>query len=192
MADAARAIAARGDELRRLLAGVAPTLGGDAGQLVRHHGDYHLGQVLRAADGDFMIIDFEGEPARPLAERRAPHSALRDVAGMVRSLADAAAMASSGDGDAGRPAAAARSSQWERAVRDGFLEGYFRGGPGTERPAAFLPREREHADALLALFETEKVFYELAYELNNRPDWAWVPLAGIARLLEARRSTENR
>ena len=144
-------------------------VGDDAGARIRHHGDYHLGQVLRTPDGRFLIIDYEGEPARPLAERRERHSALRDVAGMLRSFGYAAAtIETETEGKAGGP-------EWEREARAAFLDGYFGGGD-----ASFLPRERSRAEALLALFETEKVFYELAYELNNRPDWAWIPLRGLA------------
>lgn len=176
--------AVRRDDVTRLIGRVAGAVGDDAGQLVRHHGDYHLGQVLRTRAGDFFVIDFEGEPARPLAERRARNSALRDVAGMLRSFAYAAAIAAAAE-DRARAAAAARSSRWEREVRRAFLAGYFGddgGAPAREAP--YLPRRRDRADALVALFEAEKLFYELAYELNNRPDWVWVPLAGVARLLD--------
>jgi maltose alpha-D-glucosyltransferase/alpha-amylase len=139
---------------------------------VRHHGDYHLGQVLRTSQGDWMIIDFEGEPARPLAERRAPSSPTRDVAGMLRSFAYAAATgireAGGGGGAGARVNAAAEigGARWERDVRAAFLSGYGVSGD----------------DPLVALFEMEKVFYELLYELNNRPGWAWIPLRGIARV----------
>jgi len=132
-----------------------------AGILSRHHGDYHLGQVLRT-DRDWMIIDFEGEPARPLAERRALNSPARDVAGMLRSFAYAAATAASHN-DADRE----RAAQWEAMARAAFLRGY----GDTSAPA------------LIELFELEKLFYELAYELNNRPTWAWIPLLGIEKML---------
>ena len=135
------------------------------GQRIRHHGDYHLGQVLHTADGGWRIIDFEGEPARPLAERRAKHHPLRDVAGMLRSFAYAAAVATA---DAPGP----QRASWERAMRTAFLTGY--------DPA--LTTESDQA-GLLALFEAEKLFYELAYELGSRPDWVWIPLAGITDLL---------
>ncbi len=144
----------------------------DAGAAIRHHGDYHLGQVLRAADGALFVVDFEGEPARPLAERRRKHSPLRDVAGMLRSFAYAAAFAAREAGGE----AAARADGWERAAREAFLGAYF--GPG---PAAYSPRRREAADALVALFETEKLYYELRYEVSNRPDWVDIPLRGLAR-----------
>ncbi len=136
-----------------------------AGPRIRHHGDYHLGQVLHTADGGWRIIDFEGEPARPLAERRARHHPLRDVAGMLRSFAYAAAVATM---DSPGPARAA----WEQAMRHAFLSGY---DPSltADSPQA----------GLLALFTAEKAFYELAYELGSRPDWVWIPLAGLTELL---------
>jgi trehalose synthase-fused probable maltokinase len=144
---------------------IITSLGGAsaAGILSRHHGDYHLGQVLRT-ENDWMIIDFEGEPARPLAERRALNSPARDVAGMLRSFAYAAATAASHN-EADRD----RAAQWEAMARNAFLRGY---GDTT-------------APALIELFELEKLFYELAYELNNRPTWAWIPLLGIEKMLAA-------
>jgi trehalose synthase-fused probable maltokinase len=138
-----------------------------AGRKIRHHGDYHLGQVLRTPAGDWMIIDFEGEPARPLEERRAFNSPYRDVAGMLRSFAYAAATGAAEVGGLGvNPTVETRSARWERDARAAFLDGY--GAP--------------HDQPLITLFEMEKVFYELAYELNNRPGWAWIPLRGIAKV----------
>jgi trehalose synthase-fused probable maltokinase len=175
----ARAIAGRRDDVLDRLEEIVAAVrtGGDgaggasgagiAAHKVRHHGDYHLGQVLRTADGDWMIIDFEGEPARPLAVRRAPSSPLRDVAGMVRSLAYAAATGAAEVGGVGvNPTVEVRAARWERDARGAFLAGY---GAAADDP-------------LLALFEVEKVFYELSYELNNRPAWAWIPLRGVAKL----------
>jgi len=153
-------------------------IGGDAGQLIRHHGDFHLGQVLRTRDGDFQIIDFEGEPARPLAERRERNSALRDVAGMLRSFAYAAATLAAEQGSHGtNDATERRANAWERGARDAFLRGYL-DSPG----ATFLPATTQRVDAVRELFETEKVFYEMSYELNNRPDWVWIPIAGATAL----------
>jgi trehalose synthase-fused probable maltokinase len=153
-------------------------IGDDAGQLIRHHGDYHLGQVLRTSDGDFQIIDFEGEPARPLAERRERNSALRDVAGMLRSFAYAAAtLAAELRSDGEHDAIQSRATSWERGARDAFLSGYLGGASAT-----FLPTTPQRIDALRELFETEKVFYEMSYELNNRPDWVWIPIAGATAL----------
>jgi maltose alpha-D-glucosyltransferase/alpha-amylase len=159
----------RGEFLRRVNQ-IAEHVRADAGLRIRHHGDYHLGQVLRTATGQFMIIDFEGEPSKPLTERRRKHSALRDVAGMLRSFAYASATLAGG----GKREAGSEADEWEREARVAFLGGYLQGPR-----AAFLPKERGHIRELIALFETEKVFYELAYELNNRPDWVWIPMAGI-------------
>ena len=160
-----------------LVEGWITDIGDDVGRRIRHHGDYHLGQVLQAADGEFMVIDFEGEPARPLAERRAKHSALRDVAGMMRSFAYAAATcAEEARPELGDRDARARARRWERELRDAFMRGYL--PEGREHPS-FLPQARARLDVLLTLFETEKVLYELTYELNNRPTWLWIPLRGL-------------
>ena len=162
-------------------------LGDDAGARIRHHGDYHLGQVLQAVDGRFVIIDFEGEPARSLADRRAKHSVLRDVAGMLRSFAYAAATlgdearATLGDDDA-----MTRAGRWEREMREAFLRGYL--PEGREHPS-FVPGGRARFDILLELFETEKMFYELGYELNNRPEWVWIPLSSVAAKLRVTRGS---
>ena len=159
----------------------AETVRGHAGLRVRHHGDYHLGQVLRDGEGRYWVIDFEGEPARPLQARRELHSALRDVAGMLRSFVYAAATLERDMADAADERALerhrVRADLWERAARDAFLEAYH-----AAAPSAVLPDTPERAAALLALFEVEKVFYELAYEVNNRPAWMWIPLRGILRL----------
>jgi trehalose synthase-fused probable maltokinase len=175
--EAAAVLAARG-ELAARVDRAAALLEGHAGMRIRHHGDYHLGQVLRAPDGTFFIIDFEGEPARSLAERRERHSPLRDVAGMVRSFSYAAAV---GAVEAGQ-GPGADAARWEDAARAAFLTAYFAEPDGA--PAPFLPDTPGAAHALLALFELEKLFYELAYELNNRPAWTWVPLGAVARLLQ--------
>jgi maltose alpha-D-glucosyltransferase/alpha-amylase len=175
----ADAVLRRTPELLGDLDTLAAAIGAHPGERIRHHGDYHLGQVLKGADGRYMIIDFEGEPARLLAERRTPSSALRDVAGMLRSFAYAAASAAMERGGVGTdPEVERRSARWERAMREAFLDGYQERGA-----AAFLPRDPQAMLHLVMLFEMEKVFYELAYELNNRPDWAWIPLRGIGRLL---------
>ena len=184
----ARALAGRRDAYLELVEELAEAVGDDAGLRIRHHGDYHLGQVLRSTAGDFLVIDFEGEPARPLEERRRKHSPLRDVAGMLRSFAYAAAtLAAERRGTLEPRVLEPRAAQWERAAREAFLRGYLAAGLGARdersEPSHVLPRTRAATDALVALFETEKAFYELAYELNNRPDWAWIPMRGIARLL---------
>ncbi|MGZ8471588.1 MAG: hypothetical protein ACXW61_17280, partial [Gemmatirosa sp.] len=179
------ALAARGRELRERLDTLAARAGDDGGQRIRHHGDYHLGQVLRGADGALAVIDFEGEPARPLEERRQRHSPLRDVAGMLRSFGYAAAAALREVGEA--EPAGGRAREWEDAVRAAFRSGYFApDGPAartaSDRPS-YLPRERAAADALVRVFELEKLFYELRYEVRNRPDWLSIPLRGLTALL---------
>jgi maltokinase len=142
---------------------------GVGGLAIRQHGDYHLGQVLWAR-GDWVVLDFEGEPARPLAERRRKSTPLRDVAGMLRSFAYAA--------ETGRSRGATDTPNWERDGRTAFLGGY-----EAVIDQSLLPPAGEARDALLAACELEKALYELRYELDNRPDWAHVPLAGIERLL---------
>ncbi len=156
----------------------------DAGWRIRHHGDFHLGQVLRTGQGEFVIIDFEGEPSRSLAARRAKQSPLRDVAGMLRSFAYAAAV-----GAVESPAndAHVRAAAWERDGRAAFLASYLERIPDAGR---LLPRSDQAVRALISLFEVEKVCYELGYELDNRPDWAWIPLRGIERELRSSTTSE--
>ncbi|MGZ6706575.1 MAG: hypothetical protein ACXVFN_06470 [Solirubrobacteraceae bacterium] len=153
----------------RLLSGL-----GARGKLIRHHGDLHLGQTMLAggADPHWVILDFEGEPARSLLERRRKRSGLRDVAGMLRSFAY---VASASDIQRGRPA----PEGWEERAREAFLEGYVE----AVEPA-LLPPGEANMRRLLSVFELEKATYELRYELNNRPDWVRIPVAGIQRLLE--------
>ncbi len=154
-------------------------------QLIRIHGDYHLGQVLRSGS-DFIIIDFEGEPARPLEERRAKQCSLRDVAGMLRSFHYAAYTAlhelSEGRND---PVTFQRLepqvNSWRQWVSARFLDEYL----SVAAEGQFLPRRRKNLSILLRSFLLEKAIYELAYELNNRPRWARLPLRGILQLLEA-------
>jgi trehalose synthase-fused probable maltokinase len=162
-------IAGRGAEVRDRLQLLSHV--GARGKLIRHHGDLHLGQTMLGADG-WVILDFEGEPARPLLERRRKRSPLRDVAGMLRSFAYAA---SASDLQRGRPA----PEGWEDRAREAFLSGYFE----TVDPVLMPPGEAPTL-TLLSIFELEKAVYELRYELNNRPDWVGIPVAGIARLLE--------
>jgi maltose alpha-D-glucosyltransferase/alpha-amylase len=141
----------------------------------RIHGDYHLAQVLLTRN-DFVIVDFEGEPARSFEERRMKQSPLRDVAGMLRSFSYVRASAlktaaHTADEDAQLEAPAA---QWEAATREAFLRGYSQAVEGSKLYQRFDP-----AQSLLPLFELQKALYELRYELNNRPDWVRIPLAGI-------------
>jgi maltose alpha-D-glucosyltransferase/alpha-amylase len=147
----------------------------------RHHGDYHLGQVL-IANNDFVIIDFEGEPSRPLAETRRKHSPLRDVAGMLRSFSYAKWSAQNRL-EGGAPAKDAPAlDAWEADVRRAFLTAYAAATKDSGLYASF-----EDVAGLLQLFELEKVLYELRYEINNRPNWIHVPLAGVLGMLGGER-----
>jgi maltose alpha-D-glucosyltransferase/alpha-amylase len=177
----ARALVRRADHYTGFVDEIVDTVGDDLGSRIRTHGDYHLGQVLHTAADDFMIIDFEGEPARPLAERRQKMSPLRDVAGMLRSFSYAAAtMAAAAERQLDMPTRELRGARWERDVRAAFLAGYL----ADPRCAPLLPAGDSSLRALVSLFETEKVFYELSYELNNRPEWVGIPMKGISRLLQ--------
>ncbi|HEY5430613.1 MAG TPA: hypothetical protein VIK04_15965 [Solirubrobacteraceae bacterium] len=175
--DRVASIAGRGQDVREQIAMRAQT--GAGGRSIRTHGDYHLGQTLHLSDPTrpggigWLIIDFEGEPARPLFERRQKRSPLRDVAGMLRSLAYATSAA---EIMRGTPAPV----DFEERARTIFLEHYFR----TIEPG-LLPAGDAAVWNLLAIFELEKALYELQYELDNRPDWLPIPVAGIARLLES-------
>jgi len=159
-------------------------LEGEGVAKIRVHGDYHLGQVLRSGE-EFVIMDFEGEPARPLSERRSKQCALKDVAGMLRSYSYAAQSAlihaaETGASGAGLPARLRPWAEaWEEGVRAGFLEGYLE--ETWRRGAPFLPRGREALDAALRAFEVDKALYELAYEINHRPAWVRIPLEGLRR-----------
>jgi maltose alpha-D-glucosyltransferase/alpha-amylase len=150
----------------------------------RTHGDYHLGQVLWTGR-DFVIIDFEGEPARPLAIRRAKRSPLRDVAGMMRSFHYAARQGlashlARGVVPAEREAAVrAWAERWHDWASTAFLGAYLEAASG----AAFLPTDTAELRDLLVVHLLEKAVYELSYELNNRPAWVSLPLAGIVGLL---------
>jgi trehalose synthase-fused probable maltokinase len=155
-------IRGRGEEVRERLRLIATP--GSVGRIIRTHGDYHLGQVLWSG-GDWVLLDFEGEPARSLHERRRKRSPLRDVAGMLRSFAYAAS-------------AAGAEPSWEERARSEFLEGYL--GTIDQR---VIP-SGDALERVLAIFELEKAVYELRYELDNRPDWVHIPVAGIQRLLE--------
>jgi maltose alpha-D-glucosyltransferase / alpha-amylase len=152
----------------------------------RIHGDYHLGQVLYTGS-DFVIIDFEGEPARPLSQRRLKRSPLQDVAGMLRSFhyaAHAPLLASTGSvnvDDNNREKLNGWAEVWAKWVSDRYLEEYLR----TARGAEFLPPSNEEINALLQLHVLEKAVYELGYELNNRPGWVAIPLEGISKTLES-------
>jgi maltose alpha-D-glucosyltransferase/alpha-amylase len=153
---------------------------------IRTHGDYHLGQVLYTGS-DFAIIDFEGEPARPLGERRLKRPALRDVAGMLRSYhyaAHAALRQYRGRGDIA-PALAARLEGWARYWHHWVSVAYLRAYLTTAAGAPFLPPTERERLALLDVSLLEKAIYELSYELNNRPDWVSLPVEGVLQLLES-------
>ena len=150
---------------------------------IRCHGDYHLGQVLFTGS-DFVIIDFEGEPARPITERRIKRSALRDVAGMLRSFHYAAhAVLLHRHENVTPPEAIAKLEHWAefwyRWVSAEFLKSYLQEA-GESR---FIPATRNELRVLLETLLIEKAVYELSYELNNRPDWVGIPLRGICQLL---------
>jgi maltokinase len=162
-------IIGRGEEVREQLRTL--TYAGATGKIIRTHGDYHLGQTLWS-ENDWVIIDFEGEPARPVTERRRKRSPLRDVAGMLRSFAYAA-IAAELLHDTPAPAG------WEEEARVQFLDGYLETVDPTLLPSGSLAIER-----LLTVYELEKSVYELRYELDNRPDWVRIPVAGIQRLIE--------
>jgi maltokinase len=167
--DVLEPIAGRGEEVRERLRLL--THAGSVGRIIRHHGDFHLGQTL-ATEDDWVILDFEGEPARPLSERRRKRSPLRDVAGMLRSFAyvvSAAEILRDGEAPPG----------WEERARAAFLGGYF-----ETVDQSLLPAGQEAIDRLLRVFELEKAVYELRYELDHRPDWVRIPVAGIQRLIE--------
>jgi maltose alpha-D-glucosyltransferase/alpha-amylase len=152
---------------------------------IRVHGDYHLGQVLFTGK-DFVIIDFEGEPAHPLSARKIKRSPLRDVAGMLRSFhyAANAPLIGKAGGIVFRPEDLARLEPWAHCwtlwISAAFLSAYLE----SSAQASFLPRSREEISSLLSVFLLEKAIYELGYELNNRPDWVKLPLHGILDLLE--------
>ena len=167
---------------------------GIGGRLIRTHGDYHLGQILRtpaglssakSKNGDFVILDFEGEPARALAERRLKQSPLKDVAGMARSFSYAAqagleratsTAVRSASEDTARLTTWARC--WEHSVVSTFLRSYNE-HMATRRE--LLPPQ-EQSQILLRAYMLEKALYEVMYELNNRPRWVSIPLAGILAL----------
>jgi maltose alpha-D-glucosyltransferase/alpha-amylase len=139
---------------------------------IRIHGDYHLGQVLKTPSG-FAVIDFEGEPAAPLADRRRKQCALKDVAGMIRSFDYAVEVANSN---------ATGETMSARHLRDPFLDGYLASAAAGR--AAFLPRRGHAIDAWVDFFEVDKALYEVEYEINNRPAWVDIPLRAVLRILQ--------
>ena len=179
-ADAARRLLSRKSEILDRLARIADVK--IAASRIRIHGDFHLGQVLYTGR-DFLVIDFEGEPARPLSERRLKRSVLRDVAGMVRSFHYAAhgaihlrASLQTEQRDSLSPWAEAWSSYMSAA----FLKAYFE----TVRGAPFIPVDADQRTALFEAFLLEKAVYELGYEINNRPAWLAIPARGLQTILD--------
>ena len=150
------------------------------GQWIRIHGDYHLGQVLRAK-GDFVILDFEGEPARSLEERRAKHPPLKDVAGMLRSFSYAA-FAALMRYTARRPADSSQMEPWARLWESSVSAEFLRAYRETAAASPIVPQERDTFDGLLGIYVLDKALYELIYELDNRPAWIRIPLHGILSL----------
>jgi maltose alpha-D-glucosyltransferase/alpha-amylase len=169
---ASAVLAQRDPIMRRIEACAAAT---PQGKKIRIHGDYHLGQVL-VTRNDFVIIDFEGEPGHSLEQRRAKHSPLRDIAGMMRSFSyvqqSALRSVAHNEAEAVRLSPLARG--WEIEVRTAFLSAY----DAAAREAA-LYESLQPGQGLLGLFELEKALYELRYEIGNRPTWVGIPLQGI-------------
>jgi maltose alpha-D-glucosyltransferase/alpha-amylase len=183
----ANAVLALRDQIKARIEACAKAL--PPGVKIRIHGDYHLGQVL-VTRNDFVIIDFEGEPGNSLEQRRAKHSPLRDVAGMMRSFGyvqqSALRSVAHNEAEAARLAPLARG--WELEVRAAFLSAYDSAGDAAARGAAArgaaargaaLYDALQPGQGLLGLFELEKALYELRYELGNRPSWVGIPLQGI-------------
>jgi maltokinase len=168
--EAVAPIRGRGQDVRERLNALSNV--GVGGRVIRTHGDLHLGQTMLTERG-WVILDFEGEPARPLPERRLKRSPLRDVAGMLRSFSYATAGSRLLRGN--EP-----PEDWEERARERFLAGYH-----DTMDRNLLPPGQQATDQLLSVFELEKAVYELRYELNNRPDWVSIPVAGILRLLES-------
>ncbi|MFH1778153.1 MAG: maltose alpha-D-glucosyltransferase [Candidatus Omnitrophota bacterium] len=177
--EAAEILASQGEILKRLAKILEKKI---SAMKIRIHGDYHLGQVLFTGK-DFVIIDFEGEPQRPLSERRLKRSPLRDIAGMVRSFHYAAY-------------AGLLKHQWVNQEDKNFLElwikawyhyissVFLRSYLVTTQDAQFLPKKREEFMVIFEAFLLEKAVYELGYELNNRPDWIIIPLRGLKYILK--------
>ena len=169
----------------------------DAGLRIRIHGDYHLGQIMHTQD-DFVILDFEGEPARALEERRQKQSPLRDVAGMLRSFSYASGAGLrnfvSEQAEPDSEKLPQWASAWESIVSAAFLKSYR--ATASARPD-LVPQADADFDTLLEAYLLEKAMYELLYELNNRPSWVDIPLSGIDSLrsvqpgMEASRNTES-
>jgi trehalose synthase-fused probable maltokinase len=153
-----------------------------SGSLIRCHGDYHLGQVLFTG-ADFVITDFEGEPARPLAERRMKRPPLVDIAGMVRSFQYVPFALCKGAGLPPSP----WCPFWSNWACVAFLKGYLSTATGSE----LWPQTNGDLGLLLDAYVAEKALYELRYELNNRPDWVDIPLHGLEAILKRREENQR-
>ena len=177
--DAERVLELQPEILARLHAVLEPKL---TAYRTRIHGDYHLGQVLYTGK-DFVIIDFEGEPARPIGERRLKRLVVRDLGGMLRSFHYAVSTPVLGRPGLPAPEETAHLRPWMRlwyvTIGGLFLRSYLE----TADQAAFMPRSREELAVLLDASVLEKALYELAYEANNRPEWLPIPIGGILDLL---------
>jgi maltose alpha-D-glucosyltransferase/alpha-amylase len=149
---------------------------------IRIHGDYHLGQLLYTGK-DFVILDFEGEPARPLSERKLKRSALRDVAGMMRSFQYAAysALWQPAMRKEDMPFLERWSDLWYRHMGSVFLQSYLK----TTGTAIFIPQNSEDLQIMLEAYLLDKAVYEIGYELNNRPSWVVIPVRGIKHILKS-------
>src|SRR5258708_36534235 len=171
--DRAGAVLAQGEQVLARIDALSSQV--PQGLKIRIHGDYHLGQVL-VTRNDFVIIDFEGEPGHSLEQRRAKHSPLRDVAGMMRSFSyvQQSALRSVAHNEAEAVRFCALPRGWEIEVRTAFLSAY----DAAAREAA-LYESLQPGQGLVGLFELEKALYELRYEIGNRPTWVGIPLQGI-------------
>jgi maltose alpha-D-glucosyltransferase/alpha-amylase len=151
---------------------------------IRHHGDFHLGQVLYTGK-DFLLVDFEGEPARSLGERRIKRSPLRDVAGMIRSFdyAAHAALFRLVEQGAVPESRVASLTVWGRFWRHWTTVAFFKAYRAAAGEALFMPRTDDELQVLMEAYLLEKAVYELGYELNNRPTWVRIPLQGIRLLM---------
>jgi maltose alpha-D-glucosyltransferase/alpha-amylase len=149
---------------------------------IRIHGDYHLGQLLYTGK-DFVILDFEGEPARPLSERKLKRSALRDVAGMMRSFQYAAysALWQPAMRTEDVPFLERWADIWYRQMSSVFLQSYLQ----TTTDAMFIPNNSDDLQIMLEAYLLDKAVYEIGYELNNRPSWVVIPIRGIKHILQA-------
>src|SRR5437764_15009071 len=148
---------------------------------IRIHGDYHLGQLVYTGR-DFVILDFEGEPARPLSDRKLKRSALRDVAGMMRSFQYAAysALWQPAMRKEDVPFLERWADLWYRQTSSIFLQSYLK----TTTGAIFIPKNSDDLQIMLEAYLLDKAVYEIGYELNNRPSWVLIPVRGIKHILQ--------